>query len=1098
MFGNTNNTNNSTGGGLFGSTTNNPATTQSNTTGGGLFGGFGAAKPAASTGTSLFGSTPAQPAGTSLFGNTGTTGGFGTTQAGNTGTSLFGNTQNNQQQTGAQPAGQTGGLFGGGGLFGNNNANKPAGTSLFGATNTQPAAGGSLFGNLGQNNQQQQQPPPQGTGFGTGSLFGAQSTNNNALANSQSQQQAPQINPNDPYGAGNLFAHPPNFAPINTSTTKALPPLTSSYKGVPTPVKQPLRLRGYATSPFANSPGLGGSTMTNSALGLSTASPGTPMRGSLFDRPSTDVLSPAAFTPRSSVKKLVIDKRITGANLSASLNQSTRSQVDRSLINPDADGELGQGNVSLFGANESVSGTPSRSVSAKVANKPAPAPKSLNTLSRNVDLDDFEQGEYYTIPDMHSLCNAVHEDLKHVEDFVVGRKGFGELRYLEPVDVASVGDLKSICGGVVVFDRATCEVYPEVEKTPAPGNGLNHPARITLERCWPKDKSTGEPITDPTAPRMQQHLRKLKAMEGTHYQSYEPATGTWVFEVDHFTKYGLDDDDDDDDDDEQDLQNADEQSDVDTTGRASRSPVRRERSMETETTRSPSVVEASAASVTSHHDQSDDSADERYESAKAKLGSIFEQDTPKASQFIGLPYFHRAEEDDVREFDMTNVEPTSFGEYQLPSSFQPTWSYQSLPAKNSLANKHEHLASDMGASRSRSFGAGWSERGDLVSFGKIASLESPNQFQPFNISYQTSAGVKPTGPDELRRMQDMVQLQIELSDIDEGGAAPHIRTQRDLQFKEFTNLFAGDKSHEALLWRLAAALFDPIDLEAAQECEVDMQAFSRKMALSDWLENAVAPAVEHADLNAAAGPDRVFVLLSGHRLEEAVHHALECGDMRLATLLATTGNEETKSAMATQLDAWIKEKVDARISKEYRRIYALLAGIVDVASSGSADPVNVTEGLEWLRAFALSFWYKTPLAQPIDAAVEAYEEQLAQISTLPKPVLKHVSAYRRKQEDAPADGLFSLMQIFCRRKSVFDALSDPAHFGKTASEARIQWHLCNVLVHLLPFGDDTDEGRAKDTERFDRLTVAYSCQLESAGLWTEAIFVLLHLGNGSA
>lgn len=830
--------------------------------------------------------------------------------------------------------------------------------------------------------------------------------------------------------------------------------------------------------------------MSNSALGLSTASAGTPMRGSLFDRPSTDVLSPAAFTPRSSVKKLVIDKRITGANLSASLNQSTRSQIDRSLINPDADGELGQGNVSLFGANESVSGTPSRSVSAKVASKPAHAPKSLNTLARNVDLDDFEQGEYYTIPDMHSLCNAAHEDLQNVEDFVVGRKGFGELRYLEPVDVASVGDLKSICGGVVVFDRASCEVYPDVDKTPEPGKGLNHRARITLERCFPKDKSTGEPVTDPTAPRVQQHLRKLKAMEGTHYQSYEPATGTWVFEVDHFTRYGLDDDDDD----EQDLQDADEQSNIDN-GRASRSPVRRDRSMETETTRSPSVVEASAASVASHH--SDDSVDERYETAKVQLGAIFEQDTPKASQFIGLPYFHKAEEDDVREFDMTNVEPTSFGEYQLPSSFQPTWSYHSLPGNASLANKHEYLASDMGASRSRLFGAGWSQRGDLVSFGKISSLAGPNQFQPFSVSYQASAGVRSTSSDERRRMQDMIKLQLDLSDIDR-DLVPYIQTRGDLRFKNFTDLFTGDKSHEALLWRLGAALFDPLDVKLVDGSEVDMQAFSRKMALSDWLKNAVAPAVEHADLNATSGPDRIFALLSGHRLEEAVDHALESGDMRLATLLATIGNEETKSAMSAQLDAWSKDKVDVHISEEYRRVYALLAGIVDVVPNGDADTVEVTKGLEWLRAFALSFWYKTPLAEPIEVAVETYEERLEQVPALPKPVIMHVSTYRKKQEDAPADGLFSLMQIFAHQKPVFETLADPAHFGKTASEARIQWHLCNILVHVLGYEHDGDFGGAKDVVGFNRLTVAYASQLESADLWTEAIFVLLHLGDDSA
>jgi nuclear pore complex protein Nup98-Nup96 len=1110
LFGNTNTSNTNTGGGLFGSTQNNQnnsagQTGQANT--GGLFGGGGFGmqnKPAGTTtGTSLFGSTntTAQQPGTSLFGNTGAAGGFGATGAAGGGTSLFGNNQaNQQQQPGAQPAGQTGGLFSGGSLFGNNNANKPAGTSLFGSTGPtqQSNTGGGLFGNLGQSqNQQQQQQAP---GFGTGSLFGNQSTNNNnnSLVNSQAQQQMPQINPNDPYGSGNLFANPPNFAPINTSTTKTLPPLTSSFKAMPTPVKQPLRLRGYAASPGVNSPRLGGSVLGNSALGLSTASSGSPMRGSLFDRPSTDVLSPAAFTPRSSFKKLVINKKITGANLAASLSKSPRSAVDRNLINPDADGDVGNGNVSLFGGNESVSGTPSRSVSAAAkANtngKSAPAPKSLNTLSRNVDLDDFEQGEYYTIPDMHSLCNAAHEELKTVEDFVVGRKGFGELRYLEPVDVASIGDLKSICGQYVVFQRGTCEVYPEGTVPMEPGNGLNHHARITLEKCFPKDKSTGEPVTDPTAPRVQQHMRKLKAMDGTSFQSYDPQTGTWVFEVDHFTKYGLEDDDDDDMDDVEPSDHS-----RSPSSRASPSSLP-ERSV---TTRSPSTAPGSVtASLSSHNDENDSQSEGfQYDDAKLKL-SVFEQDfTPTASKFVDqqshLSYFHEAEEDDVREFDMTHVKPTSFG-YQLPSSFQPTWSYQSIPGTSSLATKHEHSQLDLGASQCRSFGVGWSRQGSLVSYGKVAALDSSNQFQPFVINQKSRPGIKVASERERRRMQEMMDVLIERSDIQVDQGVPFIRTQDSLRFQHLTGLFAGDKSHEAQAWRLGAALFDPIVTRHSAESDnlmIDMDAFSRKMAFSDWLESSVAPAVERADLNAAEGPEKVFALLSGHRLEEAVNHALHSGDLRLATLLGSIGNEETKTAMAAQLDAWRKDKVDTHISKEYLRVYALLAGKTDVMSEHGPGGVNVTEGLDWLRAFGLSFWYYTPLEQPIEFAVEAFQQRLEQVSSLPQPVLKHVSSYRAQQESRPEDALYSLVKIYCRQDRALDVLSDPAKFGKTAGEARVQWHVCDLLLNVLGYGSDDV---ARDWEAFDQLTVAYAAQLESANLWTSAVFILLHLSEEHA
>ncbi|KAL1297492.1 hypothetical protein AAFC00_005011 [Neodothiora populina] len=206
-------------GGLFGS-----APASSGTTGGGLFGTAGASNTTPSTGFGGFGSTNTGAAntGTGLFGannqqqnkpafgsgfgaSTNPTGGFGAAAtpstgfggANNTSTSsgLFGAANNQQQQQ--QPA-ATGGLFGatnnqqqqqpstGGGLFG--------GGGAFGQNNQQqqqqqPAAGGGLFGGatggFGQNNQQNQQKPSLfGGGAGTantgGGLFGGQ--------NNQTQQ----------------------------------------------------------------------------------------------------------------------------------------------------------------------------------------------------------------------------------------------------------------------------------------------------------------------------------------------------------------------------------------------------------------------------------------------------------------------------------------------------------------------------------------------------------------------------------------------------------------------------------------------------------------------------------------------------------------------------------------------------------------------------------------------------------------------------------------------------------------------------------------------------------------------------------------------
>ncbi|KAM0272535.1 hypothetical protein ACHAQH_008695 [Verticillium albo-atrum] len=233
-----NNTTNTTGGGLFGGG-------NTGATGGGLFGGsnnnqqqsngtgFGA-----STG---FGAQPQQSGG-SLFGNNNQqkpAGGlFGGGAATNTGGGLFGNTGGNT----TSGFGATNNATGGGGLFGS----KPAtgGTGLFGAAQpaqNQTATGGGtgLFGNLGGNNQNQQ--TGQGGLFGGGSqnqakpslfatsqsagggLFGSQNNQQQSslFNNSQQQQQGSML------GGSLLGNSQNNNAPAQQSLTASISDLSA-------------------------------------------------------------------------------------------------------------------------------------------------------------------------------------------------------------------------------------------------------------------------------------------------------------------------------------------------------------------------------------------------------------------------------------------------------------------------------------------------------------------------------------------------------------------------------------------------------------------------------------------------------------------------------------------------------------------------------------------------------------------------------------------------------------------------------------------------------------------------------------------------------
>lgn len=72
---------------------------------------------------------------------------------------------------------------------------------------------------------------------------------------------------------------------------------------------------------------------------------------------------------------------------------------------------------------------------------------------------------------------------------------------------------------------------------PEVGEGLNRAAEVTLHRVFRLDKATNRPVTDPS--NLEKYERKLKrvaAAQGARFISYDGKTGTWVFEVEHFSR----------------------------------------------------------------------------------------------------------------------------------------------------------------------------------------------------------------------------------------------------------------------------------------------------------------------------------------------------------------------------------------------------------------------------------------------------------------------------------------------------------------------------------------------------------------------------------
>uniref|UniRef100_A0A8C1PTZ0 Nuclear pore complex protein Nup98-Nup96 n=1 Tax=Cyprinus carpio TaxID=7962 RepID=A0A8C1PTZ0_CYPCA len=527
----------------FGSatTTQNNAFSFGNTSSMNLFGnkpaGFGAtttSTPSFGTGTGLFANKPTLTLGTNTNASTF---GFGAT---GTGGGLFGN------KTAATGLG-TGLGTGFGGAVGTGQ------TSLFG--NNQNKLGSTL-GSLGTF----------GTGgFNTGANtlnFGAPQqpvalTDPNASAAQQAVLQQ-QINAlaYSPFGDSPLFRNPlsdpkkkeERLKPTNPAAQKALTTPTQ-YKLTPRPAT---RVRPKALSSSGSS------------------------KSQLFDglddnEPS---LNNGAFMPRKSIKKLVL-KNLNNSSL---YNSSVNREAD-DLASPSEYPQNGEVTVERSGEDDlEVSKFYTNPITKPIPHaQPSPLLQDtisefnmrgtashrngLEASSEDISLaEDSIQEErdeelealrpphpagivlsrvgYYTIPSMEELGRMLNENGECiVENFTVGRKGYGSVFFSGEVNLTDMN-----LDEIVHFRRKEIIVYPDDKDKPPVGEGLNRRAEVTLDGVWPNDKTTCSQIKSLerlTEMNYEGRLEAASRKQGARFLEYRPETGSWVFEVAHFSKYGL-------------------------------------------------------------------------------------------------------------------------------------------------------------------------------------------------------------------------------------------------------------------------------------------------------------------------------------------------------------------------------------------------------------------------------------------------------------------------------------------------------------------------------------------------------------------------------
>ncbi|KAJ0530707.1 putative peptidase S59, nucleoporin, nucleoporin peptidase S59 [Helianthus annuus] len=145
----------------------------------------------------------------------------------------------------------------------------------------------------------------------------------------------------------------------------------------------------------------------------------------------------------------------------------------------------------------------------------------------------LQQPDYYTHPQISELEAKERADpgfCRHVKDFVVGRYGYGSIKFLGETDVRKV-DIET----VVQFNNREVIVYMDDSKKPPVGEGLNKAAEITLLNIKCFDKKTGMQHMDGSKiSKYTEMLKKKATAQGAEFMSYDPVEGEWKFRVPHF------------------------------------------------------------------------------------------------------------------------------------------------------------------------------------------------------------------------------------------------------------------------------------------------------------------------------------------------------------------------------------------------------------------------------------------------------------------------------------------------------------------------------------------------------------------------------------
>merc|ERR1712216_30749 len=350
---------------------------------------------------------------------------------------------------------------------------------------------------------------------------------------------APSVNA-APYG-NSLAVPPPVISPVSTVKQPHKKSLLGSTSPTAAHVAFPVRSltprspwlttrggltsrmkpRGHSVSPSPHGSEFVSGTVVDAPTGTGGSTP-----------PKLQVADNWMFKPRENPRSLFIRKppamspptsALLAVNpVSGTLSQATESDIVIPRVGIGKYNETPERRHVHF-EDENVADDPS-AVQNTLQNSNKGGEKTALKVNKN-EIPVISTKDGYSIEPSRECCECCwkrkeRQRLLRLKDFVVTRKNFGSVRWLEPVDVRGLE-----IDRVVRIERGVIYVYHEDSGVPSPppGEGLKKRAEVTLYECRPKKE--GEAARAKFEDRILKQTRRM----GGELQEYDVNTGVWRF-----------------------------------------------------------------------------------------------------------------------------------------------------------------------------------------------------------------------------------------------------------------------------------------------------------------------------------------------------------------------------------------------------------------------------------------------------------------------------------------------------------------------------------------------------------------------------------------